>query len=108
MTRFHIIVLLGLANLLPADDVVITPAKAEQVFEGWGTSLAWSANVVSWLKPELREKFVDLMFSEDKGLGMTIARYNIGSGDNPQHEGKGLHMWERAYMECFEPEPGKW
>ncbi|KAL3695158.1 hypothetical protein R1sor_008809 [Riccia sorocarpa] len=50
------------------------------VWEGWGTSLCWWANFVGGL-PESDMNFVlDLLFDQQKGLGLTIARYNIGGG----------------------------
>lgn len=51
-------------------------------FEGWGTALAWFANVTGgWPKGD-RENLADLLYGKD-GLGWTIARYNIGGGNAP-------------------------
>lgn len=52
-------------------------------FEGWGTSLCWWANRVGYSE-KLTEQAGKLFFSED-GLGLDIARYNIGGGDDPTH-----------------------
>ncbi|KAL2645019.1 hypothetical protein R1flu_012606 [Riccia fluitans] len=50
------------------------------VWEGWGTSLCWWANFVGGL-PQTDLNFVlDLLFDQQKGLGLNIARYNIGGG----------------------------
>ena len=61
--------------------------------QGWGTSLAWFANVLGSSeallaaapqRTETREHVADLLF-ESKHLGMSICRYNIGSAgwDSP-------------------------
>lgn len=49
-------------------------------FEGWGTALAWFANVTGGYPPATRERLADLFYGPD-GLGWTIARYNIGGGN---------------------------
>ncbi len=53
-------------------------------FEGWGTSLCWWANRIGYSE-KLTEQAGELFFSED-GLGLDIARYNIGGGDDPAHD----------------------
>ncbi|WP_235535125.1 glycoside hydrolase [Sphingomonas sp. Leaf339] len=64
-------------TLRPAVDRPSTP------FEGWGTALAWFANVTGgWPDPE-RQRLADLFYGPE-GLGWTIARYNIGGGDAPE------------------------
>ncbi|MFT4076915.1 MAG: glycoside hydrolase [Asticcacaulis sp.] len=57
-----------------------TPGKP---FEGWGTALAWFANVTGKLPPAQREHLADLLYGAD-GLGWNIARYNIGGGNAPE------------------------
>lgn len=56
-----------------------------QTFEGWGTSLAWWANVVGGYPDANRNDYIDKFFDPVHGLGLNIARYNIGGGENPQH-----------------------
>ncbi len=53
-------------------------------FEGWGTSLCWFANRIGY-SDVLSQKAADLLFNAETGLGMNIARYNIGGGDDPTH-----------------------
>lgn len=53
-------------------------------FEGWGTSLCWWANRIGY-SDVLSQKAADLLFNAETGLGMNIARYNIGGGDDPTH-----------------------
>ncbi len=62
--------------------LTIRPAidRPGTVFEGWGTALAWFANVTGGYPDATRERLADLFYGKD-GLGWTIARYNIGGGD---------------------------
>ena len=53
-------------------------------FEGWGTSLCWWANRIGY-SDVLAQQAADLLFNSEIGLGMNIARYNIGGGDDPSH-----------------------
>lgn len=66
----------------------IDPAKGSPfnggVFEGWGTSLCWWANRVGY-SDTLAQQAAILLFDAEQGLGMNIARYNIGGGDDPTH-----------------------
>ncbi|GAA3345043.1 hypothetical protein GCM10020358_50640 [Amorphoplanes nipponensis] len=63
--------------------VTIDPAADHGAWQGWGTSLAWWANVFGD-----RDDFADLFFTTRQvayngatlpGLGLTIARYNLGA-----------------------------
>lgn len=49
-------------------------------FEGWGTSLAWWANID--YPDDVREYICDLLFND---LKLNIVRYNLGGGTNPEH-----------------------
>ncbi|KAG6551283.1 hypothetical protein Mapa_007210 [Marchantia paleacea] len=50
------------------------------VWEGWGTSLCWWANFVGGLPQSDMNFVLDLLFDPQNGLGLNIARYNIGGG----------------------------
>jgi O-glycosyl hydrolase len=56
-----------------------------QTFEGWGTSLAWWANVVGGYPDANRNDYVSRVFDPTYGLGLNIVRYNIGGGENPKY-----------------------
>ncbi len=73
-------------------------SRAGVVFEGWGTALAWFANVTGGWPDADRERLADLLYGPD-GLGWTIARYNIGGGDNPE---------TRPYLRPGAAVPGFW
>lgn len=69
----------------PADGTRTTvtpnPWFASGPFQGWGTSLVWFANATGDYPEELRSQLYDLLFDQEDGLGLTIARYNIGGGN---------------------------
>ncbi len=63
------------------------PGIREQTWEGWGTSLAWWANVIGGYSDNVtyrttRQNLIQGAFG-DTGLRLNIARYNIGGGENP-------------------------
>ena len=68
--------------------LAIDPTKGSPfnggVFEGWGTSLCWWANRIGY-SDALAQQAAVLLFDAETGLGMNIARYNIGGGDDPAH-----------------------
>ncbi|MFH9727511.1 RICIN domain-containing protein [Streptomyces sp. NPDC017254] len=59
------------------------PSYQQPAFEGWGTALAWFANVTGGWPDERRNALADALYGAD-GLGFTVARYNIGGGDSPE------------------------
>ncbi len=67
----------------PSTSILIDPSTQYQTFEGWGTSLSWWANIVGGWSTANRQAVTSLLFSQTNGLGMNIARYNIGAGTNP-------------------------
>ena len=107
--RSLVFAVLWLAAVSPsarADDytAAVDPGRRFQTFEGWGVSLCWSGKVIGAFPEPVREQYADLMFSPAKGLGLNIARYNIGGGENPALPF--MHFRER--MEGYEPAPGQW
>lgn len=81
---------LSAQNPVKTAEIRLDPAAANGspfnsgVFEGWGTSLCWWANRIGYSE-KLTDAAVDAFFDPDKGLGLNIARYNIGGGDDPAH-----------------------
>ncbi|MFF8443967.1 RICIN domain-containing protein [Streptomyces californicus] len=63
--------------------VRLDPGYQQQPFQGWGTALAWFANVTGGWPDERRNALADALYGKD-GLGFTVARYNIGGGDSPE------------------------
>ena len=66
--------------------VVVDPGKKYQLFEGWGTSLCWWAELVGAWNEANRDQFLGALADPDTGLGYNIFRYNIGGGDQPGHD----------------------
>ena len=54
-------------------------------FQGFGTSFCWWPNRLGY-SDDLAEKSATAFYDKDKGLGLTIIRYNIGGGDDPTHD----------------------
>lgn len=85
------------------DQVYINPRIAYQKFEGWGTSLAWWGHVVGGFPPDVRRDYLARIFDSKIGLGLTVARYNIGGGENPRYK----FLSYRAAVPGYAPQPGK-
>ncbi|WP_158820392.1 glycoside hydrolase [Granulicella sp. S156] len=77
-------------------------------------SLMWEANdlygggrqVAKIKDPKIQSQYMDLLFGDPATrltLGLTIARYNIGGGDDPTH----THMRPDAQMEGYQSGPDK-
>lgn len=98
----------GQEHPVQEESVVVDPRVRHQVFEGWGTSLAWFANVTGAWSADRFNHLVDLIFNppdaHPPGLGFTRARYNIGGGDNPEH----THLWLGRAMQGFQDADGSW
>ena len=55
-------------------------------FHGWGTSICWWGHHLGEnLTDEQLDAVVKALYDEKEGLGLNIARYNIGGGDDPTH-----------------------
>ena len=74
-----------------ANQAVVTAVGA-QVVRGWGVSLIWDANILYGSplmaskvpNPAEQSLYMDMLFGDPAhGLGLNVARYNIGGGDNP-------------------------
>ena len=57
----------------------------EGKFQGFGTSFCWWPNRLGY-SDILAEKSATAFYDKEKGLGLTIIRYNIGGGDDPTHD----------------------
>lgn len=79
----------------PAHTSATVGTDAQQTLRGWGMSLGWEANVIyggpfdTAHVQDLAEqgRYMDLLFGDPArgpGLGLNVARYNIGGGDNPE------------------------
>jgi O-glycosyl hydrolase len=84
----------------PVVEITVRPAveRPGTVFEGWGTALAWFANITGGWPDSEREHLADLLYGSE-GLGWTIARYNIGGGNAPD---------AKPYLRTGAAVPGFW
>lgn len=90
--------------------VAVNPGTSYGTWEGWGTSLAWWANVFG-----NRNDFADLFFTTGSvtyngttlpGLGLNIARYNLGACS--WNSVNGESMAESANIPGFKQIEGFW
>ncbi|HEY0758956.1 MAG TPA: RICIN domain-containing protein [Acidisarcina sp.] len=81
----------------------------QQTFEGWGTSLAWWANVVGGYPTSYRNTYMTAFFDPVNGLGLNIVRYNIGGGENPAYlPPNTTYLQYRARVPGFESSLGNY
>ncbi len=59
--------------------VIVDPGKTYQKIDGFGTSSAWWAQYVGGSEA-VREAIADLLWSKDKGIGLSHYRYNACAG----------------------------
>jgi O-glycosyl hydrolase len=82
----------------------VDPADHGPAFQGWGTSLAWWANVAgTWGDPDEFGALMDAVFDHETGLGLTIVRLNIGAGQNPAFPAG--YMTPGRQMPSYKPAP---
>lgn len=91
--------------LIEKVEYIINSFSEQRVFEGWGVSLCWWANMCGKWSDEKIDEIIDWLVSPDQ-LNFRIFRYNIGGGDDPNNvHCKKHHMAEhkgiRAEMEGF-------
>ncbi|MFJ5639280.1 beta-1,6-galactanase [Streptomyces sp. NPDC093223] len=90
--------------------VAVSPSTSYGTWEGWGTSLAWWANVFG-----ARDDFADIFFTTKSttynntslpGLGLNIARYNLGACS--WNSVNGESMAASANIPAFKQIEGYW
>ncbi|WP_028803446.1 glycoside hydrolase [Streptomyces sp. 142MFCol3.1] len=90
--------------------MAVNPATSYGTWEGWGTSLAWWANVFG-----ARDDFADIFFTTKStiydgtslpGLGLNIARYNLGACS--WNSVNGERMVASAGIPAFKQIEGYW
>lgn len=112
-----IILSLSLPVFASAGDVQLTfdLQSEEQTVHSFGASDCWRVQYVGKNWPEeKREKIADLLFSQEydengnpRGIGLSLWRFNIGSGSHEAGINCGVASeWRRT--ECFLDSSGKW
>ncbi|MFL5998741.1 MAG: beta-1,6-galactanase, partial [Streptomyces sp.] len=90
--------------------IAVSPGTSYGTWEGWGTSLAWWANVFG-----ARDDFADIFFTTKStsyngtslpGLGLNIARYNLGASS--WNSVSGTSMTASPNIPAFKQIEGYW
>lgn len=87
---------LGWAERSHGQDTFTVRYQAErQVIDGFGASDAWSIDpvVTRWVnrgQEDAVERLADLLFSPERGIGLSAWRFNIGAGSAEQGAGSGI------------------
>jgi len=82
---------------------VIDLTAVHQTIENFGASDAWSMQRIGAWSQASKEKVADLLFSTDKGIGLSLWRFNIGGGINHRSISR---PWRTA--ETFEVAEGQY
>ena len=105
---------LAVVHAPPAEAVTTPPAvvnpdvKYVEDFQGFGTSLAWGATEVGTWSDTNRTAIADALFGSS-GLKLRIARYFVGSGQNPNPTQAGCHSYRTgADPASFHPTSTTW
>lgn len=112
------LVFLGTGVLTQAQtpvSIVFDGHKKQQTIHSFGASDCWRVQYLGKNWPlEKREKMADLLFSTEadeqgnpKGIGLSMWRFNIGSGSHEAGDRGGVvSPWRRT--ECFLDSAGRW
>jgi O-glycosyl hydrolase len=86
--------------------VNVSPTQKYQTIQGWGTSLAWWANIIGGWSNSQRTALANALYSPTTGIGLNVLRYNFGA-DGP---GNVCHnqMKEGHNVPSFEPTKGNY
>jgi O-glycosyl hydrolase len=77
--------------------VRIDATKPHQTIANFAASDAWAGQFVGNWPAAKKEAIADLLFSQDKGIGLSMWRFNIGAGSAEQGAGSGIKdEWRRA------------
>ncbi|TVT42580.1 xylanase [Hymenobacter setariae] len=77
--------------------VRIDATKPHQTIANFAASDAWAGQFVGNWPAAKKEAIADLLFSQEKGIGLSMWRFNIGAGSAEQGEASGIKdEWRRA------------
>lgn len=86
--------------------VTVNPSQQYQTIQGWGTSLAWWANIIGGWSDSQRVALADALYDPSKGIGLNVARYNFGA-DGPGNVCES-QMKPGRNVPSFEPTQGNY
>lgn len=77
--------------------IVIDASTTYQTIDNFGASDAWSMDPIGkgWTE-ENKNRIADLLFSRDKGIGLSAWRFNIGAGSTETDQAIITNPWRRA------------
>jgi len=97
---FHILFFRGFL-FAQQHSISIDLSQKFQTIDNFAASDCWSMQKIGqWIEPQ-KERVADLLFSEDKGIGLSAWRFNIGAGINRTTI---IHEWRT--VETFEISEG--
>jgi O-glycosyl hydrolase len=81
------LVLLGLLSAAPAEtppaaSYVIDLAETRQVIDHFGANDAWTFQKIGAWSEENKNRIADLLYTTDKGIGLSFCRFYVGAGIN--------------------------
>jgi len=88
----------------------IDGARCFQVMDNFAASDCWSMQKIGLWSEANRNRVADLLFSLDKGIGLSAWRFNIGAGKSPENDwrtaetfetAEGQYDWSRQAAECW-------
>lgn len=79
--------------------------QQEQTIDGFGASDAWSMWRIGQWDDSLQVKVADWLFSTDKGIGLSVWRFNAGAGSASQGDSAQINRDTRT--EYFEKQTGQ-
>lgn len=85
---------------MPSVRIEVRPDKIHQTMDGFGASGAWWAQEIGGWDQGNRQRVIDLLFDRQRGIGLSLYRYNVGAGGGAEIS----DPWQRA--ETFEIAPG--
>lgn len=93
--------------------MTVDEATVYQTMESFGTSGAWWSQYVGSFTEDTtgdgissREAIASLLFDQEKGIGLTCYRYNLGAGSADSKKGEFSDVHRRA--QSFETAPGEY
>lgn len=99
--------LLGASLTLQAQEQATfkVTSQEQQTIDGFGASDAWSMWQIGTWEDSLQTKVADWLFSIDKGIGLSIWRFNAGAGSATQGDSAQINRDTRT--EYFENQKGQ-
>ncbi len=74
----------------------IDGATRFQVLDNFAASDCWTMQKVGLWSEENRNRLADLLFSMDKGIGLSAWRFNMGAGKDPENDWRTAETFEVA------------